>query len=60
VARELARYNLDLMGVQEVRWYKGGITRAGDCIFLMEKEMKIISLKQGLFYTTEQYQQLRE
>jgi len=28
-ARELARYKLDLMGVQEVRWDKGGTLRAG-------------------------------
>ena len=29
-ARELARYKLDLVGVQEVRWDKGGTVRAGD------------------------------
>jgi len=29
--RELARYKLDLVGVQEVRWGKGGMVRAGDC-----------------------------
>jgi len=29
-ARELARYKLDLAGVQEVRWDKGGTVRAGD------------------------------
>jgi hypothetical protein len=28
VARELARYKLDLVGVQEVRWDKGGIFRS--------------------------------
>ena len=28
-ARELARYELDLLGVQEVRWDKGGTVRAG-------------------------------
>jgi exonuclease III len=38
VARELARYKLDLVGVQEVRWDKGGTVRAGDYIFSMEKE----------------------
>jgi len=27
-ARELARYKLDLVGVQEVRWDKDGIVRA--------------------------------
>ena len=29
-ARELARYTLDLVGVQEVRLHKGGTERAGD------------------------------
>jgi len=28
-ARKLARYKLDLVGVQEVRWDKGGTVRAG-------------------------------
>jgi len=32
-ARELARYKLDLVGVQEVRWEKGGTVRAGDYNF---------------------------
>jgi len=30
VARVLAIYKLDLVGVQEVRWNKGGMVRAGD------------------------------
>jgi hypothetical protein len=30
VATGLARYKLDLVGVQEVRWDKGGTVRAGD------------------------------
>jgi hypothetical protein len=51
VARELARYKLDLVGVQQVRWDKGGPARAGDYIFSMEKEMNIISWEQNLFYT---------
>ena len=29
-ARELARYKLDVVVVQEVRWDKGGTVRAGD------------------------------
>jgi exonuclease III len=29
-ARELARHQLDLMGVQEDRWDKGGTVKAGD------------------------------
>jgi hypothetical protein len=34
VARELARYTLDLVGVQEDRWDKWGSVRTGDYIFL--------------------------
>jgi hypothetical protein len=35
VVRELERYKLDLVGVQEVGWDKGGTARAGDCTFFM-------------------------
>jgi len=37
-ARELARYKLDLEGVQGVRWDRGSRVRAGDCNFLYGKE----------------------
>ena len=47
-ARELARYKLDLVVVQEVRWDKGGTVRAGDYSFFYGKEMKIISWEQDL------------
>jgi exonuclease III len=33
VARELGKRRLDLVGVQEVRWEKGGTERAEDCTF---------------------------
>jgi hypothetical protein len=33
VARKLAKYKVDLVGVQEVRWDKGGTVRAGDYNF---------------------------
>jgi hypothetical protein len=33
VARELGKYKLELVGVQEVRWDKGGIERAEDYTF---------------------------
>jgi len=36
-ARELARYKLDVVGVQEVRWDKGGTVRAGDYDFFYGK-----------------------
>ena len=37
VARELARCKFDLVGVQEVRWEKGGTVRAVDYNFLYGK-----------------------
>jgi hypothetical protein len=36
-ARELARYKLDLVGVQEVSWDKWGTLRARDYIFVYGK-----------------------
>jgi hypothetical protein len=37
VGKDLARYKLDLVGVQEVRWDKGGTVRAGDYNFFYRK-----------------------
>jgi hypothetical protein len=42
-ARELGKYRLDLMGVQEVGWEKGGTERAEDYTFFVEWGMGIIS-----------------
>ena len=36
-AKELAKYKLDLVDVQEVRWDKRGTVRAGDYNFLCNK-----------------------
>ena len=36
-ARELERYKLDLVGVQEVRWDNGGTVRAGNYSFFYTK-----------------------
>jgi hypothetical protein len=52
-ARILARYKLNLVGVQEVRWDKWDTVRAGDYNFFMEEEMKIINWEQGFLYITE-------
>jgi hypothetical protein len=39
-ARELARYELDVVGAQGIRWEKGGTVRAGIIIFSIKKERK--------------------
>ena len=43
-ARELARYKLDVVGLQEVRWDKGGAVRAKDYNFFYEKGNEIHQL----------------
>jgi exonuclease III len=43
VARKLGKYKLDLMGVQEVRWEKGGTERADVYTSFFGKGMKINS-----------------
>jgi hypothetical protein len=37
VVRELGKYKLDLVGVQEVRWENGGTERAEDYMFFYGK-----------------------
>ena len=53
VARELGRYKLDLVGVQEVRWDKGGMVREGDYNFSKGKERKINNWEQDFLYTAQ-------
>jgi hypothetical protein len=38
VSRKLAKYKLDLVGVQEVKWDKRGTVRAEDYIFVCGKK----------------------
>jgi len=48
-ARELAKYKLDLVGVQMVRWDKGGTVRTGDYIFFYGKLNKNYQVRIGFF-----------
>jgi hypothetical protein len=50
-ARELRRYKLDVVGLQEVKWTKGAQYKQVNIIFSMGKGMKIISQEQDLLYT---------
>jgi hypothetical protein len=50
VSRELARYKLDLVGVQEVRW-EGGVTEPdGEYTFFYRKENEDHELGTGNFF----------
>jgi hypothetical protein len=42
IARELGKYKLDLLGVQEVRWEKGALQGQRIIHFSIEKGVKII------------------
>jgi len=49
VATELARYKLDLVGVQAIRCGKRGTVRTGDYIFLCGKGIETHQLGAGFF-----------
>jgi exonuclease III len=49
VARELGKYKLDLVGVQEVRWEKEGTVQAEDCTFFYRQGNGDHQLGTGFF-----------
>jgi hypothetical protein len=55
-SRELARYKLNLAGVQEVRWD----SEQWIIILLWKRKQKLSISNRNFLYTTENYQQLRE
>jgi hypothetical protein len=60
VARELGKYRLDLVGVQEVRWEKGGFELAEDYTFFYVQGNGDHQFGTGFSYTREPYQRLEE
>jgi hypothetical protein len=60
VARESAKYKLDLVGVQGVRWDKEGYIRVGEYTFFYGKEQETRQLGTGFLYNREYYQQSRD
>jgi hypothetical protein len=51
VSGELEEYKLDLVGVQEVRWVKGGTEPAGDYTFFYGNGNAAHHLGTGFFYS---------
>jgi hypothetical protein len=58
-SKELSKYKLDLVGVQEVRWEGGGTGPAGEYTFFLGKENENDELGTGYLCVRESCQRLR-
>jgi hypothetical protein len=59
VTKEISKYNLDLTGVQELRWDGGGTEPAGEYTFFYGKRNENHELSTDFSYIRETSQQLR-
>jgi hypothetical protein len=59
LAEDTSKYKLDLVGVWEVRWERGGTEPAGKYTFFYGKGNENDELCIGFSCITESYQQLR-
>jgi hypothetical protein len=60
VAKEISKYKLVLVRVQEVKWNRGGMEPAGEYTHFCGKGNENPELGTGFLYVRGSYQQLRE